>query len=402
MDLYTMNENFIPNPDGNIDEFQSVIWTERYYKAGEVQLVVPALPRYLDLLREGTYLGLAGTDEVMELKTDSIEDGLMTVVGKTMLERLDDRIHWPRTTDDENPIADYTTPADIKLGELISDRVDKMVINPVPFPAATVWSNLNLDWERDKIPNLELGAIDHGGEAKRWTVPVGPLYPVVSDLAEKDGLGLSLYLESADADLGFKLKFKTYRGVDRTSSQTAVPLLRLSPDVNALGKLKELRSIDGYKNVVYVVYKNQISIHYEDPANIPEGLDRRVMIRDAEGEPVGTQKDWRYGAGDSARYPIGGYYGGSYNKPVVGPADIAKFREQNAKDALANHNYIKQLDGQVEQGNSYIFGKDYGMGDVLELESLTGIVSKARVTEYIRAQDRTGKREYPTLSVIDD
>jgi hypothetical protein len=40
------------------------------------------------------------------------------------------------------------------------------------------------------------------------------------------------------------------------------------------------------------------------------------------------------------------------------------------------------------------------MGDIIELESLTGIVSKARVTEYIRSEDHNGEKEYPTISVI--
>ena len=392
LDLYTMNENFLP--DRVVDEFFSVIWTERYSSCGEVQLVVPAFAEYIEMLREGTYLGMAGTKEVMELKTQSIDEGTLTVVGKTMLSFLDERVHWVKTTNSDQPIGDYTTPSltPAKLGELLADRVEKLVINPVAFTPNTLpWSKLNLDWERDKIQYLELGDIDHSGTAKRWTVPVGPLYTVLTELATKDGLGMSLYLESADAVLGYVLKFTTYRGVDRTSSQSVVPLIRLTPDMETIGDLKEIRSIDGYKNVVYVVYQNEVSIHYEDPANIPEGLDRRVMVTDAEGEPVGHKATSTY---------RGGYYGGAYEYIVVGPGDILAFREQNAKDALANHNYIRALDGQVSQQNEYKFGTDYGMGDIIELEGLTGVINKARITEYIRSQDRTGVREYPTLSVI--
>jgi len=243
---------------------------------------------------------------------------------------------------------------------------------------------------------------------------VGPLYNVLQQLAEKDGLGISLYLESADEVEGYVLKFKTYRGVDRTSDAVEEPL-RLTPNMETLSDLKEVRSIDGYKNVVYVVYQNRISVHYEDPDNIPEGLDRRVMVTDAEGEPVGhkpapmSRLVYAYSAssGDkevSASTGSGGsaMYGGAYARTptIVDSDDIAAFREQNAKDALANHNYIRAVDGQVSQINQYKFGTDYGLGDILELEGLTGIINKARVTEYIRAQDKTGLREYPTLSVV--
>lgn len=393
-----MNENFIP--DQVVDEFQSAIWTERYSSAGEVQLVVPASAYYLDILKEGTFLGLNGTDEVMEIKTDSIENGLLTVVGKTLLKYLDERIHWARTTDAAQPIGDYTVE-DAKVSTVIADRVEKLVISPVAF-TGTPWDKLNLDWERDKIQFLELGAIDPTGENQRVTVPVGPLYSVLQPLAEKDGLGLSLYLESADAEVGYVLKFTTYRGVDRTGANPDPNArIRLTPDLENLGQLKEVRSIDGYKNVVYVVYENQISIHYEDPNNIPEGLHRRVMIRDAVGEPIGTTQLPDYLVGRMMSYGGGGgYYGGAYSRTIVSEADKVKFREQNAKDALANNNYIRAVDGQISQSNPYKFGRDYGLGDILELEGLTGILQKARITEYIRAQDATGEREYPTLSVI--
>lgn len=393
LDLYTMNENFIPKDP--VDEFQSVIWTERYSSAGEVQLVVPAWDYYLELLKEGTYLGLAGSKEVMELKTNSIENGLLTVVGKTLVEFLDNRMHWPRTTDAEQPIGDYTPTADAKLGELIADRVDKMVINPVPFTGGAPFPAVNLDWARDKIEFLELGAVDSSGVAQRWTVPVGPLYSVIRDLAEKEGIGISLYLDMADPEVGYVLKFTTYQGVDRTSANPDPnALIRLTPNMETLSGLKEVRSIDGYKNVVYVNYQKQVTTHYEDPLNIPEGFARRVMVTDAEGEPVGHKVPALRQGWDRR------YNGGVYERTVVGPEDIAAFREQNAKDALANHNYIRALDGQVSQNNEYKFGTHYGLGDILELEGLTGIINKARVTEYIRSQDSTGVREYPTLSVI--
>lgn len=387
MDLYTMNENFIP--DKVVDEFASVIWTDRYSSQGEVQLVVPAFSDYIEMLREGTYLGLAGSKEVMELQTQSIEDKKLTVVGRSLLGFLDERMHWPKTDDTSQPIGDYTVEA--KLGELLADRVEKMVISPVPYTGSvgTPWPDVNLDWDADIIPFLELGPVDHSGAEQRWTVPVGPLYSVIQQLAEKEGIGISLYLESADAEVGYVLKFTTYRGLDRTSTQDVNPLIRLTPNMDNLGDLKEIRSIDGYKNVVYVMYEKKISIHYEVGSDAT-GLKRRVMVTDATGEPVGHKErntDWRM-------------YGGVYERTVVDEADKAAFREQNAKDALANHNYIRAVDGQVSQNNEYKFGVDYGLGDILELEGLTGILSSARVTEYIRAQDEKGEREYPTLSVL--
>jgi hypothetical protein len=58
------------------------------------------------------------------------------------------------------------------------------------------------------------------------------------------------------------------------------------------------------------------------------------------------------------------------------------------------------VDGETSPISEYKYGTDYKMGDILELESFTGALSKARVTEFIRSQDSNGEKAYPTISVI--
>jgi len=82
-------------------------------------------------------------------------------------------------------------------------------------------------------------------------------------------------------------------------------------------------------------------------------------------------------------------------------AVLLQVLNQRAKDGLANNNYTKVVDGEVVPQAQFQFGKDYGMGDIVELQSLRGDLQRARVTEYIRTQDATGERAYPTISVID-
>jgi Siphovirus ReqiPepy6 Gp37-like protein len=395
VDLYTLTDQFLA--DQVVDEFVSAIWTERYSAAGDVQLVLPATTENLEKLKDGTYLALRGTKEVMICETQNIEDNTLTVVGQTLPSFLDQRLVWfknPSWTSaepDDSKITDYleTTTA----GQFLANLVDKMVINPVPIAGAafTGASNVNLDWELEKIPYLELGTIDLGGDVERYTAATGPLYRAIQSVAEQEHLGFSLYLDYADPALGYLLKFATYRGLDRTTGSPH-PLVRLTPDMDSLSDLKEVRSRANWKNVVYVWYKNILSVHYENPdLPPPEGFERRVLVTDAEGEPVGRKVMWQ---GPDR------FYGGGWSQIVVGPTEIAAFREQNAKDALANHNYIRALDGQTSPNNDYKYGVDYGLGDVIELEGITGTISKARITEYIRSQDKTGEREYPTISVV--
>lgn len=394
MDLYTLTDTFLPKD--NIDVFVSAIWTERYSVAGDVQLVVPATSQNIDMLADGTFLAERGSKEVMVLETQSIENGLMTVVGRTLVTSLNQRYAWyvtrevPLPSDRTQWITDYTEN-DAIAGQFIANVVLKMAIAPLPF--ASTFVDLNLDWDLESIEHLSLGPVDTSGTTKRLTMPIGPLYDGIARVASDEGVGITMYVESANKITGYSLKFSTYRGLDHTTGGGA-PLVRLTPDLDSIQDLKELRSIQEFKNVVYVFYQGKITKHLLDPSQPePTGFDRRVLVRNAEGEPVAGTPITRYGLND----PRSNY---SYTQYVVGPADEAAFREQNARDSFANHNYIRSIDGQSSPVSDYKYGVHYGLGDIIELQGLTGLITKSRVTEYIRSQDKAGTKEYPTLSVL--
>lgn len=375
MDLYTLTSTFIA--DKTVERFVSAIWTERYSAAGDVQIITSATPENIAILAEGTFLAKRGTKEVMLLDTQQIDGMKLTVTGSTILKFLNERWVWfPNPTVGATPIITDYTDATKSPAAFLADVVYKMVINPATL--AGTYAAVNLTWAADKIAALTLGAVDTSVAAKRMTVSPGQLYDQIQPLAEAETVGISLYLDSADPVAGYALKFTAYLGKDRTRDG-AFPLVRLSPNMDTLTDVKEIRSIANWKNVAYVFYKNVISEHYADPsAPPPTGLNRRVLVVDAVGAPT------TFTPGDN----------------YVSPAEEAAFRAQNARDALANYNYIHAVDGQTSPINDYKYGTDYGLGDIIELESITRAISKARVTEYIQSQDNTGEKAYPTISVL--
>jgi hypothetical protein len=370
MELYTLTSHFLPKD--TIDEFVSAIWTERYSPAGDVQLVVLPVPSMIEKLAPGTFLGLRGTSEIMLIESHSIENNLLTVTGSSMPDYLKHRMGWFA-----NPAydgSDSTVPLvadrseDTTAGQLISSVVSQMVIAPTPF--GSYWAPANLNWAAEIFPGLALGWTDANGAVKRLTFPLGSLYENIQKLAQDEGLGIKLYLESASYSSGFVFKFATYRGKDRTSEQTVRTMVRLTPKMDSLNDVKEIRSLGAYKNVFYVNYKNAVSTHYIPGLAVPTGFDRREILVDAPDI-------------------------------YIDPSHVAAFREQVARNTLANHVYIQAVDGRVSSKIPYTYGVDYGLGDVIELQGYTEVFSKARITEYIRSQDQFGEQEYPTLSVLD-
>lgn len=379
MDLYTLAPDF--QRRDVIDEFASLVWTERYGAAGDVNLVLPATPTAIERLAEGTFLSLRGSKEVMLLETQSIAKGLMTVTGNTLLKFLNERVVRTSADHQDRSWTVINAPAGSAMGIVVSFAcIEGNFINDTP-------DFYKVEGPLNKIPGLSLGPTDGSGGNITAAVPFGPLYDALKTLADTYVMGMSLYLDSATG-AGYSLKFTTYLGLDRTSGQTVRDIVRFSPALDSLTNTKELRSISGYKTNAYAFAPtNPVNAGNPSGGPIPSGkasvpgmagvigFSRRVLMVFADDLTTETVN------GDSAV--------------------LAAILAQRAKDALANNNYTKILDGEVVPQSEFQFGTHYGLGDIIELQGQSGLAQKARITEYIRSQDDSGERAYPTVSVID-
>lgn len=373
MELFTLDRKFLRVE--TIDKFHSAIWTERYYGDGDVELIVPATKDKIQKLQPGTFLGLVGTNEIMFLDYQEVEKGKLIVKGESLLKWLNNRF--------------------IRTSALHEDRYWYLGNNPagwVPWAivfymcfAESPYLNGQIpigipNPQRLAIPGLYYGGHDTSGNPVNVAVQFGPLYDAIKEIGTTYQIGLQLYLESA-TDTGYILRFRTYRGLDRTSSQNVNPPIRLSPAMESLTDIKELRSISNYKTEVYSFA----------PSN-PGGL------AGAPGQSVLSGQ--QFSGFDLRAMQI--FAEDITTDNVNGDANVLlQILNARASDALYDHPYVRIVDGEVVPHSQFQYGKHYTLGDIVELQGNSDIVQRARVTEYIRAQDDAGQRAYPTLAVID-
>jgi Siphovirus ReqiPepy6 Gp37-like protein len=385
MEVFTLNRKFLQQDE--IDVFHSIIWTERYYGDSEVELSVPLTDEMLKKLAPGKFLGIGGSDEVMILETMTIEEEKMKFNGISLLPWLNNR--FVRTTAIQKGQNSWNIPG----GPITSAGTPGWTLWAIVYYmccAGSVYLNGTVDTGIDNpeqliIPGLGLKDYDKSGDPLTWSVPYGPVYDALRDLATTYRIGMQITLESA-SDTSYSLGFRSYKGLDRTSGQTVNPPVRFSPEMDSLANIKEVQSIAALKTRVYAFTTSDLGpLTATDPgvANLTgtqyTGFDLRALqlLTDITNpQPP-----------DPA--------------PPLDGAKLLNLLTEQAKAGLKANPLIAAVDGEIVPDNQYKYGRDYNLGDIIEIQGNSEVVSTSRVTEYIRSQDEAGERSYPTVAMLD-
>jgi Siphovirus ReqiPepy6 Gp37-like protein len=371
VELFTLNRGFLRQYD--IDKFTSAIWTERYYGDSEFELVVPATSDFIQKLPIGTFVGLVGSKEVMLVDYSDSEKGSWKITGSSLLKFLNNRfIRVTAAHEDRYWYINGQVP-----GVVLYWIIYYMCFAQSPYLNGTV--NIGIPNAASlAIPNLGLKAYDTSGSPINVAVPYGPVYDAMRDIATTYGVGIQITLEWA-TDTSYSIQFRSYKGLDRTSRQTVNPV-RFSPQMDTLTDIKELQSIVSYKTIAYsfcppnpdglatVCGTDQV------PGGTPSGFDLRALLTFEE---------------DITTDLIGG-----------SQANLVSLLNARAHNALANSPFSRAIDGQIVPLHQYQYGIDYSLGDIIEVQGNSGIVQNSMVTEYIRAQDNSGEKAYPTVAML--
>lgn len=359
MELMTLDSNFQPNK--LVERFGSLLWSERYFTAGDFQLKTTDVGRMLNLLPLESCVTIRESTVPMKVEVHKIEKKpkeapVLTVTGRsfeTVLERraathtrpsgIQVRSAWTFDCVKESDAA-Y-----LALREILGDVARGPLLATPPFLSPL-----------DAIPEIDLTlpADFSAASANTYEVKPGNLYSAVIELLTTNHHGL----KSVRPVLGqSKVGIEIYNGADLTD------IVVFDARFEQFDAANYLLSEQGSANVSYVYGSNGADTILKTTAPEPSGLARRVLLLDLVSDTT---------SGTSA------------------------VRRTRALNELYKFNATALFDGQIAQQVASSFNKDYFLGDIIRLDGEYGLSEFVRVAEFIRSDDATGSKAYPTFQVV--
>lgn len=359
MDIYILDSLF--KRDEVVDDYISLVWTERYNSLGDFELKVKSSIVMRGRFKLGTFLGIDQSMRVMIVESveRAYEDDngwVLNVKGSSLEKLLTKRVaisSWSKKPGETWYFRDKP--------ETIAGYAVRSCVRDNPVRWQDVFMNLDIS---EEVGDYNVAAfqdtITYNSEQPET------VYEVVQKISENFDFGFSL---TRKGETG-RLLYRSYNGVDRTREQSVYPRIMFSNDLESLEHTTQFASNADEYNVAYVITpvgNLDVVPDMVDPGIT--GFDRKVLpvLADdiTDTDPAVAK-----------------------NKMIIA-----------GKAALLEHQSYRGFDGQVRKENPWVYGKDYNMGDIVEMRDEDGYVNRVRVTEQIFSSDKNGVKSYPTLSV---
>ena len=418
IDVYVLNTNF--EVVGVIDTYESFIWTDRWNSYGDFELYTSFDQNILNLCQQNYYLHINQSEHTMiiegiEVETDAETGVKLRVTGRSLESILDRRIVWTQTT----------VAANTKFETAIKNLMDKAfrTSGVAPDPG-TSGGNRTISDAR-KMTNLVFEASGDSYidgilvEKTQYTGDV--IYDILLQMCEdvNNTIGWQVTLDS-DNHFVFKLKTgkdrsyqqtgyektmdtvfvsgKTYYEYNSTTHEYVVtqdvtkqknkdyyekvdilPYVIFSPDFDNIINTDYLDSTEPMKNVTLVAGEGEGSSRKTLIVGSASDLERRELFTDAR----------------DLRYEDYGSNASRYNQAL-------KTRGLNK---LTENSRMQSYEGQVEASRQFVFGRDFFLGDIVQMSNEYGINGAVRVVEWVMSESTSGSETYPTfdaVQIIDD
>ena len=339
-----------------VDDYESLIWTDRYQEYGDFEIYTPVTPDILNVLKQDYYLINRDSEHVMIvekllIKTDVEMGNHITITGRSLESILKRRIIWGLRSISGN------------LQNGIKTLLEENIINPSDLDRKI--DNFVFEESTDeRITSLTIEAQYTGDE----------LYEVISKLCKEHGLGFRITLNDNK-----QFVFKLYAGIDRSYNQIENTYVIFSPNFENIVNSNYIESKSSLKNVTLVGGEGEGSERRYFTVGSASGLDRRELFTDA--------RDITSDIGDGI---------------ILTEEEYNAKLTQRGNEKLSENIDIVSFEGEIEPTVMFKYREDFFNGDIIQIENEYGHATTARIIEMTISENEQGTSVYPTFSTISE
>lgn len=352
-----------------IDTFSDFLWTERYYGYGEFEITIPMKIEILEMCHLRDYVSIRESDKIMIVETmithsDPMNGDTLIISGRSLESILDRRVILEDRVGTTN----------------VHSAIKALINNSITSPSSSVRTISNFvfkDSDDPKVTGLTMeAAIENKGET---------VYKQIESICREKNLGFKV-----DGTDNGGYQFELYFGVDRSWDQIDIPPVVFSDSYENLKDSNYLDSEQDSRSCVYVesYYDYTWYTTETDP-------DTGMTIRTEH-----TETQYRTDEVYKGAQPTGLNRRESYMN--AGEYTSSSSIRQKGLEYLADYKAKKLFEGETEFSRQFIFGQDYFLGDVVQLENQYKQTGKCRVIEIVMSRNASGPSMVPTFETVEE
>lgn len=371
MKVYVYNKNF--EAIAYVDMFKSFIWTDRYKEAGEFELSVEASYDNLIIFQQDYYLTYDQSEHVMIIESISLESNTdegdnLIISGRSLESLIDRRIVWEQIT--------------FSAGKSVQAVIKKLLTDAFMTKGDRLVSNFKF------VENKELATlpkITDNTDTNYGAQYTGDnIYDILIEFCQLHQIGFKITI---DDDWHFN--FMMYKGVDRSyDNKNNNPYVVFSPTYQNILNSSYIESKKTLRNITLVAGegegKDRKTETYTLSKSDYKGIGRRELYTDARDISSTISKE-------------------DGSSTTISNKEYKQLLIQRGKEKLAENKETKAFDGEVDALSLFVYGKDFYLGDVVEVCDPYGNERKSRIIEIVYSHTTSvGYTVYPTFEIVDD
>lgn len=363
---------------GEIDTYQSLIFTMRWHSTGEFQLVINRHMAYTDTLQKGNLIWLY---------PDPRKAGIILYRGIQLDERGKVSENWEirGVTLDGITQRGHVVPPEGMAYDRTSGNAESVMKHYVNSTFITPQDTKKI------ISQIAVAPSQNRGENIRWQARYGRLDEELERISYLTGLGWHMQLDWENQ----KWLFDVQEGTDRTADQNVHPPVIFSPEFDSVRMQSFFDSDIGYANVAYVAGQGEGEERRIVVVGDAEGLDRFELFVDArdiaeedeEGNPrpeeeiiADLEQRGREKLAEHARELS---FEAQIMTPITG-------KEHDFAWLHPAHLYMEERERLI---SPFVYEHDWFLGDIVTVQNKDwGVTMNARITEIREIYEPSGFR----------